>query len=204
MKRLILCNLILLLLFVILPKENTNINNIEILEELELITIKPEENVVEIIIEEPTPLIVDNISENGINLIKNYEGLRLTAYKLEGESNYTIGYGHNSSKNYAGQTITKEEAEELLLQDLQRYITAVANLPLELNQNEFDALVSFTYNCGVGSLNRLTKNRTKEQIAQHITAYTDSSSEIFRQGLLQRRLVEKELFLKEVDTNEEY
>ena len=70
---------------------------------------------------------------------------------------------------------------------------------LKLNQNEFDALVSFTYNLGVGNLKQLTANgtRTKEEIANHITAYTGSGNEENRQGLLNRRNAEMQLFLGE-------
>ena len=59
-------------------------------------------------------------SQNGIDMIKKYEGCRLKSYKLPNEKFYTIGYGHYSSKNYAGQQITQAEAENLLKNDLNR------------------------------------------------------------------------------------
>lgn len=68
---------------------------------------------------------------------------------------------------------------------------------MNLNQNQLSALVSFTYNAGYGNLKKLTADgtRSKEEIAEHITAYTKSSSENNRNGLLKRRLEEKEMFL---------
>ena len=140
-----------------------------------------------------------NISQDGIDLIMKYEGCKLEAYRLKGEKYYTIGYGHHGSDVKDGQAITQEEAERLLIADLQGYTEVVLNHCeyLELNQNELDALVSFTYNAGLGNLQKLTANktRTKEEIAQKIINYTKSSSESNRKGLAKRRLAEQELFL---------
>lgn len=139
-----------------------------------------------------------NISQDGINLIKKYEGLKLHSYRLQGEEHYTIGYGHYGSDVKAGQTITEEQAERLLIADLQGTVEYILNnySYLDLNQNELDALVSFTYNCGIGSLNKLTANKTrnKEEIAEHITAYTRSESEVNRNGLQKRRNEEQKMF----------
>ena len=83
--------------------------------------------------------------------------------------------------------------------DLQAYTDIVLKKChyLDLTQNELDALISFTYNAGQGSLNKLLANgtRSKEEIAEHITAYTKSSSEKNRKGLMKRRLEEREMFL---------
>lgn len=85
--------------------------------------------------------------------------------------------------------------------DLQGYVDLVLKKCeyLDLKQNELDALVSFVYNAGQGNLNKLIGNgtRSKEEIAEHITAYTKSSSEKNRKGLMKRRLEEKEMFLNE-------
>lgn len=200
MKRLVIINLLLLLLFYILPQKEIVIEKEIILEEIQIISSKSLEHNREIAVEQTTienkPLF---ISSNGIYLIKKYEGLKLNSYRLEGETNFTIGYGHNGSDVKEGQTITQEEAERLLMADLQGYVDIVLKKCdyLDLTQNELDALVSFTYNAGQGSLNKLLANgtRSKEEIAEHITAYTKSSSEKNRNGLLKRRLEEKEMFL---------
>lgn len=208
MKRLAIINLILILSICVIPKEtppqkhiNTTTNKVAItsrsLEEprQDHIVADNKMSVENVKIENKAI----NISEDGINLIKKYEGLKLHSYKLESEEYYTIGYGHYGSDVKAGQTITEEQAERLLIADLQGTVNHILEnyQYLELNQNELDALVSFTYNCGIGTLNKLTDNKTrsKEEIAEHITAYTRSGSEANRKGLAKRRLEEKKIFL---------
>lgn len=137
-----------------------------------------------------------NLSENGLNLIKSFEGCRLTAYIcLPTEKYYTIGYGHYGSDVTAGMKITKEQAEELLLQDCKKAIKNVNSFmsKYNFNQNQFDALVSFAFN--VGSINQLTASgtRTLEQISSKITAYNKSGGRVIA-GLVKRRAKEKELF----------
>lgn len=137
-----------------------------------------------------------NLSTNGLNLIKSFEGCKLTAYKcLPTEKYYTIGYGHYGSDVTAGMKITKEQAEELLLQDCKKAIKNVNSFmsKYNFNQNQFDALVSFAFN--VGSINQLTASgtRTLEQISSKITAYNKSGGRVIA-GLVKRRAKEKELF----------
>lgn len=137
-----------------------------------------------------------NLSANGLNLIKSFEGCKLTAYKcLSTEKYYTIGYGHYGSDVTAGMKITKEQAEELLLQDCKKAIKNVNSFmsKYNFNQNQFDALVSFAFN--VGSINQLTASgtRTLEQISSKITAYNKSGGRVIA-GLVKRRAKEKELF----------
>lgn len=141
------------------------------------------------------------ISQNGIDLLKKHEGCILTSKKYKGEEYFTIGYGHCQPDVKEGQTITEKQAEEILNKDLVYYSNVVASQCkyLKLNQNEFDALVSFTYNLGVGNLKQLTANQTrdKQEIAEHITAYVNSGNEQNRQGLHNRRVAEQQLFLAE-------
>lgn len=137
-----------------------------------------------------------NLSTNGLNLIKSFEGCKLTAYKcLSTEKYYTIGYGHYGSDVTAGMKITKEQAEELLLQDCKKAIKNVNSFmsKYNFNQNQFDALVSFAFN--VGSINQLTASgtRTLEQISSKITAYNKTGGRVIA-GLVKRRAKEKELF----------
>ena len=108
-------------------------------------------------------------SNNGLQLIKNFEGCRLTAYKCPAGV-WTIGYGHTAGVKQ-GMTITQEQADNYLKSDLVIYENHVNNLNRSFNQNEFDALVSFTYNCGAGSLQTLCKNRTNAQIADALLLY---------------------------------
>lgn len=135
-------------------------------------------------------------SQTGIDLIKGFEGLSLEAYRLPGEQYFTIGYGHYGKDVKAGRRITEAQAETLLAADLEKFEEWVNTIPpFELNQNQFDALVSFTYNLGPGNLQQLTKGRTADDIPNHMTAYTNSESEAYRAGLLRRRLAERELYL---------
>ena len=140
------------------------------------------------------------ISEKGLALIKSFEGCRLTAYKpVAGEKYWTIGWGHYGADVKEGMTITQARADELLELDIVAYENEVEKTCkyLNLNQNQFDALVSFTFNCGAKNLQRLTadKTRTKEEIAEHITAYNKGAGGVVLAGLVKRREAEKELFL---------
>lgn len=94
-------------------------------------------------------------SQAGVDLIKQFEGQRLTAYKCPAGI-WTIGYGHTSAAGapevQPGMTITYQEANAILVRDLGKYEDAVNRLvKVPLTQNQFDALVSFTYNVGEGA-----------------------------------------------------
>ena len=114
------------------------------------------------------------ISQNGINLIKSFEGCRLEAYKVTSSEKYfTIGYGHNGPDVKQNMIISQAQADRYLEQDLvkfENYVNKYAD-QLKLNQNQFDALVSFTYNCGQGNLNKLVTGRTVTQIADAMLKY---------------------------------
>jgi hypothetical protein len=84
----------------------------------------------------------------------------------------------------------------MLKSDLKKYEQQVIdNVKLTLNENQFSALVSFTYNCGVGNLRTLIKGRTVEQIAEKILLYNKANGKTLN-GLVRRRKAERELFLK--------
>lgn len=90
------------------------------------------------------------ISKRGIDLIKQFEGLRLTAYKpVKTEKNWTIGYGHCSPCIREGMMISQKLADEYLNEDLQKFEQGINAYNLKVNQNQFDALVSFTFNVGL-------------------------------------------------------
>lgn len=87
----------------------------------------------------------------GIELIKEYEELRLKAYKPTPNDVWTIGYGHTRGVK-EGDVITWQRAEELLREDLADAERAVNRLGLDLSQAQFDALVSLVFNVGAGCL----------------------------------------------------
>lgn len=97
-----------------------------------------------------------NISERGLELIKEFEGCRLEAYQ-DSVGIWTVGYGHTGSLVVSGLTITQAEADELLRHDLlvaENCIKTIVAVPL--TQVEFDALCSFTFNLGCTALRNST------------------------------------------------
>lgn len=136
-------------------------------------------------------------SQRGINLIKQFEGLRLTAYKCPAGV-YTIGYGHTRGVK-RGMKITEEEASAFLTADLRNSEKAVERYDsvYHWNQNEFDALVSFTFNCGSANLRSLLRNgrRNRSQIAETLPLYRKAGGKVLK-GLERRRAAEKALFLE--------
>jgi GH24 family phage-related lysozyme (muramidase) len=101
-------------------------------------------------------------SPAGVELIKSFEGLVLEAYPDPGTGGdpWTIGYGHTGPEVKPGLTVDIEQAESLLNEDLRKFEEAVERLIIvEINQNEFDALVSFAYNCGWFALEDSTLRR---------------------------------------------
>ena len=136
-------------------------------------------------------------SQRGINLIKEFEGLRLTAYRCPAGV-YTIGYGHTRGVK-RGMTITEEEASAFLTADLRKSEKAVERYDsvYHWNQNEYDALVSFTFNCGVANLRALLRNgqRNRSQIAATLPLYRKAGGKVLK-GLVHRRAAEKALFLE--------
>ncbi len=137
------------------------------------------------------------IGEAGLALIKKWEGCRLTAY-VDAVGVLTIGYGHTAGVT-TGQTITRAQAEELLRADCQYFADLVDNpayVPVtsELNANQRDALISFAYNCGGGSLKQLCRDRSVAEIARHITAYNKGVNGVKLAGLVNRRAEELALY----------
>ena len=136
-----------------------------------------------------------SVSITGLVLIKNFEGLRLSAYKCPAGVP-TIGYGHTKNVKM-GDVITLEQANMYLLQDLKGSIFCVNEYDKIYNftQNEFDALVSFTFNCGKGNLNKLTGKgtRSKALIGQKILAYNKAGGKVLN-GLVRRRQAEHDLY----------
>lgn len=93
-------------------------------------------------------------SENMIAVIKKFEGLRLRAYKCPAGV-YTIGYGHTENV-LADSEISELMADQILRKDLKNFEQAINDLDLPLLQCEFDALVSFAFNVGIGNFNKST------------------------------------------------
>ena len=137
----------------------------------------------------------------GLALIKQFEGCRLKAYKpFSYEQYWTIGWGHYGADVREAQTITQAQADAMLVADLKKYEQYVLNkaycpITAQLTQNQFDALVSFAYNCGGGWLKTLCNGRTAAQIAGALPLYNKSGGKAVA-GLTRRRNAEQALFNK--------
>ncbi len=93
-------------------------------------------------------------SKAAYTLIQQFEGLKLRAYKCPGGV-WTVGYGHTSGVR-EGMTVTPSEADELLAEDVEQCEKQINSLNLSLNQNQFDALISFLFNVGFGNFSKST------------------------------------------------
>lgn len=145
------------------------------------------------------------ISKNCLDLVKKFEGCRLTAYRDE-VGVWTIGYGiTNADRSITGTTIkrglkiSKETAEKWLEESLnKKYLPIVLKYDeYNWNQNELDALVSFAYN--IGSITQLTAKgtRSKKTIAAKLLEYNKAGGKVYR-GLTRRRKAEQKLFITPV------
>ena len=134
-----------------------------------------------------------NISERGLNLIKSYEGCRLTAYRCPANV-LTIGWGHTKNV-YECMSITQAQADQFLVEDVQVYANAVNKYvsKFNFNQNQFDALVSFAYNCGIGSLDSVCSCNTLDEIRAELPLYVNGGG-VRLPGLVRRRNEELALF----------
>lgn len=138
------------------------------------------------------------VSNNGINLVKHFEGLELKAYR-DSVGILTIGYGHTHAVK-AGDVITGEQADAFLREDLQvAELNVNTNVKVKLTQGQFDALVSFVFNLGSG-------NFVKSTLIRKLNAgdYAGAADEFGRwvnaggkklPGLVKRRAAEREVFL---------
>jgi lysozyme len=142
------------------------------------------------------------ISEEGKDLIKLFEGVRLKAYKCSAGVP-TIGFGNtyypNGDKVKMGDTITLEQARDLFDDLIVRYERIVnSKLKVDVKQNEFDALVSHTYNTGGSTtlFKLVNMEANKDKIKDwFLTKYITANGKVL-QGLKNRRLKEWELFNK--------
>ncbi|MFP6840629.1 MAG: lysozyme [Acinetobacter sp.] len=145
-----------------------------------------------------------HISPSGIDLICSFEGKRLTAYD-DGVGVWTIGFGTtvypNGIKVKKGDTCTEEQAKAYMAHDLKKFESAVNKaVTVQLNQNQFDALVSLAYNIGTNAFSKstLVKKLNANDIrgaADQFDVWVNAGGKRM-QGLVNRRAKEKALFLK--------
>lgn len=148
---------------------------------------------------QPSPGSTSSINQKGLDLIKKFEGLVLTAYR-DPVGIWTIGYGHTGPEVGPGDVITRAQAESLLKKDLLRFENAVRSLvKVPVNSNQFSALVSFTYNVGSGALAQSTllallNQRNYQGAANQFPRWVNGGGSPLP-GLVRRRNEERALFL---------
>ena len=135
------------------------------------------------------------INEAGVKLIKSFESCKLKAYKADpSEKYYTIGWGHYGADVSKDEKWTQKQADEQFEKDIVKYENYVKKyVKINLNENQFSALVSFCYNCGAGNLKNLVEGRTAEQIAEIMPKYNKCGGKVLT-GLTRRRKAEVKLF----------
>lgn len=142
-------------------------------------------------------------SNDGLKLIEKYEGCKLKAYRCPAGI-LTIGYGHTSAagspKVIEGMIITKEQAEQILDNDLSMFEHELnAMLTREVTQHQFDALMSFTYNLGVGAMRKSTLLKRVnagefDKVRAEFMKWTRAAGRELP-GLVERRRAEADLFV---------
>ncbi len=137
--------------------------------------------------------------ENRKRLTESFEGCKLEAYQ-DSVGVWTIGYGHTRGV-YPGMTCTQEEADQWLLEDVQRVVDAInADITISIDQDEFDALVDFGFNLGIHNLEsstlwKLLNEGDFEGAAAQFPRWDRAGGREIG-GLLRRRLEEQQVFKK--------
>ena len=144
------------------------------------------------------------ISQHGLEKLKQWEGLRTNAYQDSGGV-WTIGYGHTAAAGtpapHQGMVITASEAEDILLKDLTQYEAAVENnVKVKLNDNQFAALVSFAFNVGINAFKNSTLLKKLNQgnfdaVPTELMKWTKAGGKKL-QGLVNRRRAEGYLWME--------
>tara|TARA_B100001564_G_scaffold320662_1_gene298780 strand:+ start:876 stop:1301 length:426 start_codon:yes stop_codon:yes gene_type:complete len=136
-------------------------------------------------------------SLEGINLIKHFEGCELEAYKCPAGV-WTIGYGHIKGVQ-EGDVITEQQADDMLVEELEEYENYIHNLvSCPLNQNQFDALVSWVYNLGSSNLQASTLLKVLNAgdyagVPAQMLRWNKAGGKVL-EGLTRRRQAEADLF----------
>lgn len=140
------------------------------------------------------------ISQKGLEHIKHFEGLRLEAYVCPG-GELSIGYGHTGKDVIPGMKITKEQAHLLLVEDVQEAVNWVnATVLPKLTQGQFDALVDFVFNLGVGTfksstLFRLVNAGLMDRAALEFPKWVQADGKVL-EGLVKRREAARKMFVE--------
>ena len=141
-----------------------------------------------------------------LDLVKKFEGCKLTAYKDPASKNglpITIAYGNtmytDGSKIKLGDIITQQKADELLQWAIDKKTNVIKSMNLHLDSNQFDAITSFVYNCGIGAFEKSTMlkkikiNPNDETIRHEFMRFINVDG-VVNKGLIRRRKLESDLY----------
>jgi len=141
-------------------------------------------------------------SQTCVDLVKSFEGCKLTAYPdpASGNDPWTIGWGSTGPDVHCGLAWTQEQSDSRLIADVARVGRSVANIVGDTTQNRFDAMVDFAYNLGVGNLMgstllKLHKAGDYAGAADQFQRWDKGAGKVMP-GLLRRRLAEAQLYQK--------
>jgi lysozyme len=144
-----------------------------------------------------------NINQRGLEIIRSFEGCKLESYYCPAKI-LTIGYGHTGQDVKSGMNITIAKANELLKKDLEFFEFGIERLVTsELNENQFSALVSFAFNCGLGNFKsstlckKVNANPSDATIKNEFMRWNKGGGQELA-GLTRRRNVEAELYFSKV------
>ena len=138
-----------------------------------------------------------NISQEGLSLIKKFEGCEYNAYKCAAGV-WTIGYGHTAGVK-EGDLVTQQEADKILEEDMKEYEGYINDyVTVDLNQNQFDSLVSWVFNLGPNNLKsssmlKVLNNGAYEDVPAQIKRWNKANGKTL-DGLIRRREAEALLF----------
>ena len=149
------------------------------------------------------------INRAGLNLLESFEGWRAQAYR-DATGIWTIGYGHTSMAGapevHPGMVISRQEGTAILMRDLEKFAEAIRpHIKVELNPNQFSALLSFAFNVGPAnfrksSVLRYVNQKRFAEVPARLALWTKAGGKVLR-GLSRRRAAEGALFLR--PSNEE-
>lgn len=144
-----------------------------------------------------------NITDEGLELIRRFEGFRDTAYLCPG-GKWTVGYGHTSDAGQPvverGTSLSREQAEQVLRADVERFAAGVRkDIRKPLGDQQFSALVSFAYNVGLGAFRKSSVLKAVnagafDSVPRRLQLWVKAQGRVLP-GLVKRRAAEAALFM---------
>lgn len=143
------------------------------------------------------------LGDKGKKIIKKYDGCRLNWYELQDVGSGAAGSRHYEPQMQEIKSMSEVEIEAFFERNIGRFEEYVEQTEMGFtpNQNQFDALVSFTYNCGPASLKKLVDGRGPKEIAERMLLFCETKGSETKGSVERRRWEERRLFLEGMDVN---